>query len=523
MSRGVGSQLDAVFAMPGLEEIAEPLYEFVAKPQHAVAVLGYCAARSVLAPNALDEELSDPRVWGRIRDVAASQCRDLPVNPPTFNKLHHLRRRIDQASVGSRDRFEEVLVEMNNRFIEESVKLAKAGGLLDPAKVGDLLQPVRSNTVYADGTWWKAHSGVTCDPVTGELRGVSRSRGVQHADGSWWTEPVQVFDERTGEVFSIEAKRVQGPRVAEVRSTSKDGRLLTGIPVVMVGVHGETNDERVVLGLRRFVSPLLSSSVGEAPAADELLARVIDVAGDGVRWCVYDMAFEGANLRRLARRGVVGIAAMRSASKDQRALETINGGPIRFNNDARKVRFAVGAIKNVRHYVDGRWCEHALTSVDGAMRCHDLGTEVTPKDPLCEPVELNFTPDRRGTHRMHVSFEVPCVNQSMRITLDLTGKIEGTNVDMLNRVRPISEYSATFAAAKGYRQDVENLNSIMKRVTPLDGRATSLAPAHFELDLIGAALWVNSKFWDIHIARVSRSAQERELREANRLINAVPL
>ncbi len=66
------------------------------------------------------------------------------------------------------------------------------------------------------------------------------------------------------------------------------------------------------------------------------------------------------------------------------------------------------------------------------------------------------------------------------------------------------------------RQDVENLNSIMKRAVPLDGQATSLKPAHFELDVLGSALWVNSKFWDIHVARASHSAQKQLLLDVQR-------
>lgn len=514
MARGLSSELDAVFAMPGLEQIAAPLEEYVPRTGDATALVGYLAARAAAgSANRLDDELSDDRVWSRIRAFAADHGRRLPAAPPTFNKLHHLRARIDKQDPG---RLDEVLIEMNDAFIEESVKLAKSGGLLDPSKVQDLRYPSRSNTLYADGTWWEPLSKVRRDPETGALVHPTRSKGVLQPDGTWWTEPGQVVDRQTGEITEIPSKPVQGPRVAETLTTTKHGQVLVGVPFVMVGVHGEEAHERVVLGLRRFVSPRLPGTGGETPAADELLARVIGVTGAAAPWCVYDMAFRGENLRKLAQLGVVGIAAMPSASVNHDAVILTDEGPIRYNNDPRKQLLVAGSIRNYAHRVPGCWCDHALTAVDGGLRTHDPSRRVTLSDPLCPVIELRFEEARHGKQRLLATFEVPCEHEPVLVTLDLTARVEGTSTLMLNRLRAISEYDEQFETVKAMRQDVENLNSIMKRAVPLDGQATSLKPAHFELDVLGSALWVNSKFWDIHVARASRSAQKQLLLEVQR-------
>ena len=249
MARGLSSELDAVFAMPGLEQIAAPLEEYVPRTGDATALVGYLAARAAAgSANRLDDELSDDRVWSRIRAFAADHGRRLPAAPPTFNKLHHLRARIDKQDPG---RLDEVLIEMNDAFIEESVKLAKSGGLLDPSKVQDLRYPSRSNTLYADGTWWEPLSKVRRDPETGALVHPTRSKGVLQPDGTWWTEPGQVVDRQTGEITEIPSKPVQGPRVAETLTTTKHGQVLVGV------VGQNTAEQFAFVGLAGHEQPVI--------------------------------------------------------------------------------------------------------------------------------------------------------------------------------------------------------------------------------------------------------------------------
>lgn len=514
MSRGTSSQLDAVFAMPGLEQVAEPLFPYVRKESDAVALVAYLASRPVLrSANAADDELGDEAVWQRLHRVADGVGRELPNKSPTFDKLRHLRDRIG-------DDLPDVLRAMQHEFTAEAFKLARSVGLADPATVGDLTLPVRANTLYADGTWWHPLSKAYLDPITGEPVG-SRTTGRRCEDGTWWREAERRVDPMTGEVVYIEAKQVHGPRVAEKWTTTKRGKVIVGVPFVMAGVRGENEHQRVVLGMRRFWNPGLEGDGGETTAADELLDRVVAASGGGLAWCVYDMAFRGVNLERLATRGVVGVAAMPSAGKDQRAL-TDDGrelGPVRFNNDGRKVRFSTGSVATVQHRVGDRWCEHMLSGVDGSLRTHPMHRQVNLRDPLCELRELWFEPAAHGRKRLWARYEVPCVHGSLTKKLELTGDVKATKTLVLNRVRPISEYDPKFAVIKGWREDVENLNSMMKRVTPLYGQATSLAAAHFELDVLGSALWINSTSWDIHAAAVSPSAQKYRRAQRKKVLN----
>jgi hypothetical protein len=515
MARSLTSELKAVFSMPGLEQIAAPLRDFVGSEKDGVALVGYLAARAAMgSANKLDDELAEPSVWDGIRTAAAERGRQLQRRPPTFNKLHHLRLKIEAKSPTA---FDEVLLAMNNAFIEVSVELAKAGGLLNPANVGDLRVPERPNTLYADGTWWEPLSKIRVDSDTGELIGHSRSKAARQIDGQWWSDPETVVDPVTGEVSVVPAKPVPGPRIAETLTTTKDGKVLVGIPFVMVGVHGHDAGERVVLGLRRFLSPLLSDGRGETPAADELLSRVIPVAGDGAQWLIYDMAFRGQNLHALASMGVVGVAAMPSASKDSEGLILTGDGPVRYNCDSRKAFVATSTIRRFNHRVESGVCEHTLSAVDGSLRCHPSGRPVRLDDPLCPIVDLEFVGERIGHQRLVATYEVPCEHRRVPVKIDMSGKVTGTSTLILNRLRPISEYAESFASVKGWRQDVENLNAIMKRAVHLDGQATSLNPAHFELDVLGSALWVNSKFWDVHVARATNSAQRRAAADLKRL------
>lgn len=488
-ARSQSSDLVAVFSMPGLEEIAEPLFPYATSRSDAVALVGYLAARpATRSANALDMELTDRWMWDKVRSAAEQRGRLLPVNPPTFNKLHHLRRRVGED-------LDRVLLEMQDRFMAEAFKLARQAGLADPATVGDLLRPVRSNTLYADGTWWDPLSEVVIDP-------------------------------ETGEVFGSRAGSEHGPRVAEVQKTRKDGKQLKGIPFVMAGVRGDEQLQRVVLGLRRFASPGLSGDGAETVAAMELLERVLAHSNGGLRWCVYDMAFQGAHLEQLGRLGVVGIAAMTAAAENEAHLELsdTDDGPHRYNNDGRKARVATGSVRKATHRVDDRWCDHMLSGVDGSLRMHDLAASVKAQDPLCPIRDLVFEPTpHEGRFDMIATFEVPCPHGPFTVKIELTGHLEGRSGPLtLNRVRPIHEYDPQFADLKGWRVDVESLNATMKRVVPLDGRATSLRPAEFELDVLGSALWVNARCWDTHVAYVSHAAQEAKRLRDRRAANQLP-
>lgn len=482
MPRSPTSDLIAIFCMPGLEEIAEPLFPWH-KPERAVAMVAFLAGRSAVgSANALTAELGDPVVWARIRAAAAEQGRLLPKRRPTYDELYKLRERIG-------DEMNAVLLQMQTRFIIEAFKLARSVGLCDPSTIVDNLSPVRSNTIYADGTWWKALSGVYVD--------------------------------KNGVVIGSRSEALRDPRIARKLNITKHGEKLYGVPMVMVGVHGDDPRQRIVLGLRRFDSPLRSDGLGEDPAAAELLREVLQHSDGGVRWLVYDMLFQGENLNELAKQGVIGVAAMRQADSDAKysILATAAGehSPPRFNNDPRKVRFKTGAVGTAFHRVGNQSCKHALSSIDGSLRAHPRNSRVAVSSPLCTLRQLDFEPVNNGDeYRMVGRYEIPCPHGPFPWELQLTGYVHGySGVLMLNRIRPINEYDPKFAEVKGWRQDVESLNATMKRVTPLQGRATSLEPEHFELDVLGMALWVNARCWDERVGQVSHGAKSEAARKRN--------
>jgi hypothetical protein len=172
MSRSTYSNLLAAFCVPGLEEIAEPLYPYRSEPD-AVSLLGYLVARTAVGGSAerLDAELSDYDTWDRIRSEAATFGRYLPAKHPTSNKLYHLRRALKNKGV-----FEEVVDAMVVSFTPQARKLAVAADITTQRSGVDLLAPERGRTLFADGTWFDPFSGVSVDSDTGQVIG-SRPAG----------------------------------------------------------------------------------------------------------------------------------------------------------------------------------------------------------------------------------------------------------------------------------------------------------------------------------------------------------
>ena len=498
MSHCQSSKLLISFCVPGLERIAAPLFRFRGDRGDAVALVGYVAARwATESAEALDGELASPGVWSSICAEARVLGRVLPESPPTFNKLRHLLDRVGSD-------LDDVLVLMQQAFTAEAFDIARSVGLCLQEGVGDLRFPVRENTMSADGTWFKALSSVTVDPVTGEVRG-SRSGSVKGTRAA-----------TTGGGGGV----LQGPRVAEVLATTKEGKKLTGVPFVFASVRGEGALKRVVLGISRFHSPELDDNRSEMIAAMKLLKRVIAAADGGIGWCVYDMALVGTHLDELGRVGVVGIAAMTAAAegKPHLELDPSGPGPTRYNNDERKQLARRCAVKTLRHRVNGVWCDHALSGVDGALRVHSVSEPVSLHDPLCELERLVFVPAGSKGLDLVATYRVPCPHtDSLFHDITLTGTVPGPSRKlMLNQIRPIHEYDEQFPKIKGWRQDSESVNSTMKSRSHLPGRATSLSNTKFELDLLGNALLLNAQCWDEYVSQISECAQRDAKSRASR-------
>lgn len=478
MSRSTYSNLLAAFCVPGLEEIAEPLYPYISKPK-AVSLVGYLVGRTAVGGSAekLDAELSEYGTWDQIRSVAATFGRYLPEDRPTFDKLHHLRSKLKKKGV-----YVDVVDAMVGSFTPESFKLVVAAGISTGLSDVDLCLPERGRTVYADGTWFDPFSGV-------------------------W------IDSETGEVMGSRAKYGANARVSTTLKNSKNGASDAGIPIALAGVRSSPERwKRVLLGFKVF--EMTGENRDEMSASIALLERIMSVGGGELfNWAVYDMAMVGSHQDKVARMGLVPVAAMPSAARDGEHQIPLEPNAERYNQDQRKKNVKVRRIRPFNHHAaNGKWCDHIIWSVDGALRMHAPGENPSGLAPLCPLKTLRFEPDSHGGQRLMGVYGLPCVHAHAKtFEVEFTGKRKGRTFNF-NLIRPFHEYVPEFAMMKGWRQDVESANETIKNQLARHGRANSLAIKDFELDLLGALLFNNAICWDVYVAKVTESAH-RHLRQ----------
>lgn len=481
MSRSTYSNLLAAFCVPGLEEIAEPLYSYMSKPK-AVGVLGYLVGRTAVGGSAqrLEAELSEYGVWDKIRSVAATRGRYLLEDRPTFDKLHHLRRELKKKGV-----LEEVVDAMHVAFTVEALKLVVAAGISSRRTDVDLCLPERGRTLYGDGTWFDPFSEVSVDTETGVMMG-SRAKDGANA------------------------------RVSTTLKNTKNGASDAGIPVALAGVRCSSERwRRVLLGFKVF--EMSGENRDEMSASIALLERIMNAGGGELfNWVIYDMAMVGAHHDKVARMGLVPFAAMPAAPQDGEHQIPLEPNVERFNQDQRKKNVKVRRFRTFNHYASGgTWCDHIIWCVDGALRMHAPGENPSGLAPLCLLKSLRFETDRHGDQRLMGVYELPCVHaHSNTFDVEFTGKGKGRTFTF-NLIRPFHEYVPEFAIIKGWRQDVESANETIKNQLARHGRANSLAIKDFELDLLGALLFNNAICWDVYVAQLTESAQ-RHLRQVAR-------
>lgn len=76
-----------------------------------------------------------------------------------------------------------------------------------------------------------------------------------------------------------------------------------------------------------------------------------------------------------------------------------------------------------------------------------------------------------------------------------------------DKIRILNERDPAFWAVAGRRSDSESTIEMIKRSMPLHGRASRLKIENFTWDLIGAALWINARAWDVHVAQHTASGR----------------
>ena len=485
MDRNPISDLEALAAMPGLEDLADILVRHVSsgrlKRPQALGVLIFLGGRWAFgSANACESALRSTNLWDGLRESAARVGRFLPETPPTYHQYEKIRRRLG----------EDLPHELSEAFSAAAVNLAQSIGLLSAEPTSRWDAPSPGSVIYGDGSVFAPMSEVT-------------------------------FDEN-GEVKGSRAK--ENPRLGPHFKGKKGNESLVGVPITLVGVHGRKRWQRVILGVDLFLD---RNEIGSAMG---VLSRVIGLASGGVSHVVYDRLMQGTHIRELLRLGVVPIVEMPEASPTQPHLllpyELQRGG---YRSDGRhekrkgkgarhrssdkvapKARLSLHYLRTEAHETVIGPCHHELWALDGALVCTTPGVEVSLDAPVVECLSARFEDgedDRRllGTHR------VPCRHGSFSVEIDFTASRPSSRTPkrelaLADWLRPIPEVSSAIDGLAGLRSDVESSFSWLKSLLPR-GRAGSLEPEAFFLDVIGAGLLCNAIAWDVHAARHTRCAQ----------------
>lgn len=498
MDRNPISDLEAVAAMPGLSELADVMVEFLPAGRSTraemEAILVFLAGRWAFgSANRCDSAMATTNLWEDLRASAAEVGRALPESPPTFSKLHHLRR---VAAGGMADAVAAELTEV-------AVPLAKSVGLLDPDQ-GSWFRPAPGNVIHGDGSVFEAMSDVVVD-----------DDGTVHGSRAHVTPRV--------------APRFEG-------KGGSDGG--SGLPITVVGCHGRKRWQRVVLGVELF------RDRDEIGSALRLFSAVIGAAGGGVTHTVYDRLMVGTHMRDIMKMGALPVVAMAEAASNRphlvlpavlqrsgfrsagvREKRKGKGARRRSGDDvAPKSRVAIHHLRTVEHHTPLGPCAHDIWSIDGSAVAVPAGTDVSLDADFLDCRDVHWDERDDGWYPVG-RYSVPCRHGSVTFEINFAADRPGKNKNgrplaLADWVRPIPEAAVGASAIEGLRSDSESVFSTWKAMLPRH-RAGSLDPNHFLLDVIGAALLTNAVAWDVHVSvhtkcarHEARLAQRRNLRIA---------
>jgi hypothetical protein len=191
---------------------------------------------------------------------------------------------------------------------------------------------------------------------------------------------------------------------------------------------------------------------------------------------------------------------------------------------APKERLALHFLRVVEHETNTGTCTHELWALDGAVVTVPPGADVTLAATYVECLDCHWREDDDG-HHLVGTLRVPCHHGVLRVEMDYAGdrpttRANGTPLALADWVRPIAEVSLADTGISGLRSDVESVFSWLKDLLPR-GRAGSLDPEHFFLDVIGAGLLCNAIAWDVHVAQHTRCAQYETRDARKRTLRAV--
>lgn len=460
------SDMEAIAAMPGIEEVAKAMVPYADKGQDPVSLTIFNAVQwAVGSRTEAYSLLRHDGLWERLRVSAARVKRTLDGKCPSEEKLAKVRK-ASADSDGGLGR------EMATRFVTASRDLVLSCGLL-PDQTMRAHLPARANTLYGDGSVFKSYSDAYFDEALEQYVG-SRSTGVREA--------------RVSESFHGK------------RDVDGDGKGDKGVPVALVGVHGGIRHQRCVLSVDiYFDRDEMASSLAQ-------LMNVHQVYGDRVHAFAYDRLMTGSTMCQLMGAGIIPIVNVKNATSknDSGSIKVLSEHRTLIGTKSSPVEHARrDHVDTASHIVNGRPCYHELWTIAGVLVTDSENLwRPTWDSPVVEPVSIHFEPAGQAK-RCIGTYRVPCRHGSFIHTLDLTGHrpISPSGRSLLAEVLQPINVTGTALDIRGRRSDVESVFSTLKGTLYKDDRVRSLRLDDCLQDFVGAAMWTNARAWDIHAAQ----------------------
>jgi hypothetical protein len=487
--------------MPGLEELAAVIAQHVNPGKgfagDPMSMLIFLAGRWAFgSANRFDSAVRSTDLWETLRYSAATVGRYLPERPPTYDQLRHLRAAADD-NLGS---------DLAHEFTAVAVLLAKQVGLLMPEVSARWDRPSPTTVLHGDGSVFAPLSDVT----------------------------VTLDNDGNTVVTGSRSHKLEKPRVGPTFKGKKGNELLCGLPISVVGCHGRSPWQRVLLGIDFF------EDRNEIGSSLRLFERIIEEAAGGVTHVVYDRLMAGTHMRSLMKLGVlpvvpmpgspiegnhlklptvlqrVGFKSAGSEAKDKK----ISG---KSKLVAPKERLILRYLQMASHETHLGTCNHELHALDGAVISTAPGVTPTLDADYVQCLYIDWEIHADGYHPIG-SLRVPCRAESFTVKIDFAGDREGKNrgrdpYAIADWVRPVPEVAEYSAKIEGLRSDIESTFSWLKALLP-SNRAGSLKAENFFLDVIGAGLLCNAIAWDVHYALHTKCAQHEAELIRKRVLNS---
>ncbi|WP_373069511.1 hypothetical protein [Gemmatimonas sp.] len=344
-------------------------------------------------------------------------------------------------------------------------------GLLGPSGPANLVSPNRANTGYCDGT--------TFTPLT----------------DNW-------FDGRTGEFHgNTRSKDGLNPRWAATfygKNAERDKNGSRGLPIALMGAHGELRWQRVVTGVSMYFDR------NETGASMGLFHQAVEIYGAGLHAFAYDRLLAGKFIREVMLAGVMPLVEMKGASPHDPHVAVPEGLQYKLGNKSQPKPLAIArALETITHPVGGGRCAHQIWALDGMLRsCPPDEHRPNFDSDILQRSDLRFHEDANGSRSLVGHYEVPCRHGDVKFRFDHSGQRMGSSHEcaLADWVRPI-HIPLEAPHLRGFRVDVESVFRTAKGAETLFGRASSLEPDFFLLDIVGFALWQNAIAWDVHASQ----------------------